>query len=692
MPGLLPGRALLHGLRALTDRRLALLPVAVVLLGIAAALGSVAPAPVAAQDPAAPISAVPWLRLEPDCLASEGDTRVRVLGSGFEPGTRVDIMVLSPGPILLSADLRPVAAAATRPRTAQSLPVLATGDVDELGTFATSFVWTSDGTTGDYEVRARTRGGGPQRDEILRLPCEDASLTINTGCQALSGGERPQRLVVRGEDFISGDGRIDVEVWSSDSDGPIIRRPVQASEQGTFRIEIRVAGLDPGRYRVSAVSQLDYGTPTYVFETPCPSLDVRIAPRCGPAGGPPDHMSVRVEATGFLRRQRAFIIWDTSRSYEVFPTRTDPEGNLVADISPYQRRPGEYAVRVRSVDNETGLLRQRSVPFTIPCEPVQAQLSATECRRPALEGEDEWRWQIELSGRRYRPGAVAVIFDADGVVGQQRFELTADEAGQLEGTIDPIAGPSGRYRIVARQGAGQDAAQAGVAATRLVTGQTTFRAPCGERETPPAPEIVDICGPEAPGQEDTYDIAVSGGGFYPGGVVRIAFGTERDSQVFRAESPEGSYERSISPDGRAEGRYPVRVSQRDVAGNVLATSRRAFFTVPCPIDPTITVVPDQGPAGYTALVEGRDFRPGSLVTLTWDRGLQAGTPVEVVVGASGEFDVYLFILPNDWTGERTLRAGLADDPGAFPDVTDVYLVVPGSGVPPGPAGEIVNRR
>ena len=174
--------------------------------------------------------------------------------------------------------------------------------------------------------------------------------------------------------------------------------------------------------------------------------------------------------------------------------------------------------------------------------------------------------------------------------------------------------------------------------------------------------------------------------------MRIAFDSEGDSQVFRADAPDGDYERSISPDGRAEGRYVVRVTQRDIAGNVLATSRRTTFTVPCPIDPSIAVVPEQGPAGYTALVEGRDFRPGTIVTLTWDRGLQAGIPIQIEVGDEGDFDVYLYILPNDWPGERILTAGLQDDPAAFPEVTDVYLVVPGSGVPPGPGGTIVDRR
>ena len=252
-------------------------------------------------------------------------------------------------------------------------------------------------------------------------------------------------------------------------------------------MEFSVAGLEPGRYNVDAYSFLDYGTRTS-FETPCPTLDVRITPDCGPAGGPPDHMSVRVEASGFLRRQRAFIIWDTPRSYEVFPVRTDPDGALVADISPYRRGPEEYAVRVRTEDEDTGIVRQRSVDFTIPCERITAELTATECRRPAIEGEDEWRWEIELAGRRFRPGDVVVTFDAEGIVGPQRFDLVAGEDGRLEDTIDPVAGPSGRYRITARQGAGEAAAEAGIAAIHGVLGQTTLPGSLQRARATPGPD------------------------------------------------------------------------------------------------------------------------------------------------------------------------------------------------------------
>jgi hypothetical protein len=46
------------------------------------------------------------------------------------------------------------------------------------------------------------------------------------------------------------------------------------------------------------------------------------------------------------------------------------------------------------------------------------------------------------------------------------------------------------------------------------------------------------------------------------------------------------------------------------------------------------------------------------------------------------------VLPHDLEGPRILTAGTPDDPAAFPGVTGRYLVVPGSGQPPG----TVDRR
>jgi hypothetical protein len=83
--------------------------------------------------------------------------------------------------------------------------------------------------------------------------------------------------------------------------------------------------------------------------------------------------------------------------------------------------------------------------------------------------------------------------------------------------------------------------------------------------------------------------------------------------------------------------------------------------VPC-LDPAIVIRPEAGPPGYTAFVEGTDFPPSTTVMLTWDRGIDAGRPVEVLVDDLGGFSLAIFILPNDFAG-RALTAGRHRPPG-----------------------------
>jgi hypothetical protein len=262
-----------------------------------------------------------------------------------------------------------------------------------------------------------------------------------------------------------------------------------------------------------------------------------------------------------------------------------------------------------------------------------------------------------------------------------------------------VAGPRGEYRIVMRQGTPSTGTLRGLEPLAVITAGTRFRAPCNPR-TPPRPETDESCGPAAPGEADAYAIVVSGDGFYPSGegteragILRILFQGGGETRVTNVRSPDGSYSRRIVVDGLEDDEYTIRVEQRDVASNRMARTGRVVFTVPCPIDPHIEVVPDQGPPGYTALVEGVGFTPGGIATLTWDDGITAGQPTDVSVDSEGSFSVYLYLMPNEWAGERTLTAGLPGVPDAFPDVSDVYVVVPGTGMPPGADGDqIVSRR
>ena len=137
---------------------------------------------------------------------------------------------------------------------------------------------------------------------------------------------------------------------------------------------------------------------------------------------------------------------------------------------------------------------------------------------------------------------------------------------------------------------------------------------------------------------------------------------------------------------------PIVAEQLDTRGLAVARSS-ARFTVPCPIDPTITIEPEQGPPGYTALVKGDDFWPGTTVTLRWDTGIDAGHEYQVQVEADGTFETYLLIMHHDWPGKRNLRAGMPGEPDVFPDAEDDYLVVPDSGQPAGePGDQVIDRR
>ena len=83
------------------------------------------------------------------------------------------------------------------------------------------------------------------------------------------------------------------------------------------------------------------------------------------------------------------------------------------------------------------------------------------------------------------------------------------------------------------------------------------------------------------------------------------------------------------------------------------------------------------------------------MTLTWDRGITAATPMNVTVGADGAFSASVFLLPHDIPGPRVLTAGTPADPAAYPGVTADYLVTEGSGQPPGGPGDpggVIYRR
>ena len=653
-------------------------------------------APAVAQD--LPPPPTPRLRATPECIPGDGaTTAVRLRGSGFEPGSRVDIRVAVSS--LRAAGAVSSVAVAGR-AAAQANEPLATVGVDDLGTFETSVDLSPGGPSGTFSLVAVTRGDGPRAEAPMTVPCDAVTLEAITDCGPENGGASPPSVRTRGGGFIPGDDQI--HVWSPTREtNAMIDRLVTADETGGFRVDIPLGDLPQGLFEVIAVSPNDQSAAA-LLEAPCPALDILLLPDCADPGQPPDRMEIGVVAAGFHPVAPALVVWDGPGSHEVWYTRTDRQGGLTISITPYRRPEGRYTLRIRTDGGEASLRqhtqdarippRQRTVAFLVPCETPDVSVGVQpDCSRPLLAGEDERLWSIEVRGDGFEPGEVSVVFDAEGIVEPRPFALPVDGSGTFRGTIEPPAGPAGRYRIEASQSIAGSATLSRLAPIRTIVGGTFFRAPCNPR-TPPPPELAPDCGPPGPGVEDAYEITVDGSGFYPGGLVFVTFGRGEGVREFVADAEDGSFSRTILVRGRNPGEYPVRAVQRDAARNELA-SATASFGVPCPIDPSIAIRPGHGPAGYTALVEGSDFEPGSTVTLTWDSGIQAGTPFAVSVEADGSFEVYLFILPNDWPGERMLRAGLPDDPGAFPTVTADYVVVPGPGVPPsGSGGGIVNRR
>lgn len=189
-----------------------------------------------------------------------------------------------------------------------------------------------------------------------------------------------------------------------------------------------------------------------------------------------------------------------------------------------------------------------------------------------------------------------------------------------------------------------------------------------------------------------YSIRVRGRGFYPG-AVELTFDQKGTPETQSATVGEdGTFDGQLIGSGRERGEYIVLARQRDARSTVLRATR--VFTVPC-VEPTLTIEPLSGPAGYATVVTGTDFPPGTSVSLTWDRGITAATPMEVTADATGSFEMSIFLLPHDVPGPRVLTAGTPADPTAFPGVTADYLVVAGSGQPPGVPGDpgtVIFRR
>ncbi len=628
-------------------------------------------------------SGLAGITVRPSCLPVDTDPEtpdtqdVRVDGYGFEPGSQVPIR-------LFSLETQPIAVA----------------DVDELGTFRTSVpVPLPAEATGGF-VYAGGTDDGPSAEAYLQAPCLP-TLQVDPTC-AGPGGTFDLAFTATGFQPDT-----EIRVGLAVPDGEMVSDPLTTDGDGRLEYTYRDLGPVPeGIYYAAAVQGIGGGqsmaraavrnpwiasTP---IELPCPDRPtLTVTPDCAPAGRPQDRYVVLVRGGGFLSGS-VTITWDTGGSNETFLVEVGRDGTFDARIDPWQRGPMRIRVRaaqrfphieasgIAAYSPDARPRRAVATTFTVPCEPVVLTLDP-DCDRPALRGEDERRMDIgvQASGIRMtsfasRAPTAEVVFDADGaasdVLEPERFPAELGRDGTVSTTITPLARPVGEYRVA-------------LLADGEALAEATFRVPC-EQPRPALRPLQPDCLPLAPGQPGVADLRVRGRRFYPG-PVEVLFGEAGARDVAAGTvGDDGEFDVTMPVTGRDPGTHQAQGRQRDTRGTVVARAFRELV-VPC-IDPVLTISPAAGPTGYATMVSGTGFPLETTITLTWDKGLTADRPVQVTTDATGAFRIGLFVLPHDIEGTRTLTAGTPGDPAAFPDVTARYLVVPGSGQPPG----TVDRR
>ena len=434
---------------------------------------------------------------------------------------------------------------------------MASADVDRLGTFTTDFTLPGNGPDGDVRGQgAYPRGragahGGPDQalragdpDRRHRLPARrPAACPTDSSCVARATSRATTASPSR-----SGAPAM-VGRYARSRRGPTAPAGSASSSASATSSAAPIASMP-------TASSTTVPSPT--SRRPARRLNVDITPDCGPAGGPPDRMSVRVAglrvpaaAAGLRHLGHAAQLRGLPDADG--PRRQPPDGHRAVPTWPR---------RVRRARPHRGREDRHRSPAQ-PCpSPSPVRRARRTWRPPSADDRPsrarmEWRWQVDLTGSGFRPGEVAVVFDSTGVVGPQRFVLTADEAGRLDDIHRPgrwaqrplpHRGPPGRRATPRPRPASRPSSPS--------PGRPPSEPPAVRWSHRRRLDLVDICGPEAPGQEGAYDIAVSGEGFYSAGVVRIAFGSGSQHRGRSGRlSRRAAYERTISPSGRERGEH-----------------------------------------------------------------------------------------------------------------------------------------
>ncbi len=655
------------------------------LLAVVAVLGTSSPQTVRAAP-----SGFAGLSASRSCVDLDRDPStpdsvdVTIKGHGFEPGTTVDIYVNVTG--------------------VESFPEPSdTVQVSDLGVFQGRVSLLQPAESLQYAISAVTRGGeGINGSMTIDAPCPP-TVSVSPTCGT---PDAPFDLTFVVDGFLP-DTTIRVGIIVA-PDG-IVSDPQTTDGQGHLEYTMRGIGpLPAGTYQAAAVQNENASariaarrgavaaqTP---IELPCVTPAITLDPDCAPAGSPPDHMAVTIAGQGF-EYGAAVITWDVGGSDEEFHIdQIADNGVFSVQVDPWQRSRGSrITVRVtqtfpRPEGSElssyvlaTRPPRVAEASFRVPCRPTSKPVMALDpdCDTPALVGDADRRYSIAVTASGLVPGSVDVVFDAGGVATDitpaEHFPGEVGKDGALAPmTITPLARPVGEYQVAILQ------------REQLVIA-STFRIPC-DKPTAAIRPLQPDCGPITPGLAGSYSIRVRGRGFYPGAVTVLLDPQGTPDTLQTMVRNDGTFDVRLQGTGRDRGEYTITARQRDARGTVLRASRT--FTVPC-VEPVLTIAPPSGPGGYATLVTGADFPPGTTVTLTWDRGITAATPVEATVGADGTFSASVFLLPHDIPGPRVLTAGTPTDPAAYPGVTANYLVTEGSGQPPGGAGDpggVIYRR
>jgi hypothetical protein len=674
------GRLLL-GLRALTPGRPAVAAVLAVVLLLAGALAA------PEQQALALAHAPPRIWLEPDCTFPAGDDvnipeiSITVHGHNFNPGATIEI--------------------SSWERDADEPLPEATVSADRYGTFDQEIFVFRPIRAGDYRIDAVDvdSDGQSRADTLFKVPCP-GSVTLDPPCADPPAAG--QRLSVR----VTGQG------WFNDS--AFLIRFVNANGDEFDQTRAVVtdgffeATLEPPSPQIAArplvndlyaviVVSVQVPAAVVAFLVPCSQPEVLLDPPCGPEGQAPGlYEPLQISGSGFIptfggRRPSLLIdprptggievMFDVDgrrQQFNVGGVADDGSWGPVA-IDPYLRPPGSYNVRVREYVSSL-LVLETTTTFGVPCPPAgepRVEMDPPGCGVPAFEGDEERRYAITIRGFDFRPGPVAITFDAlqQSELGVDLFERDVGSDGNFVETIDPLRREIGTYEIHVVQDGDPP----------IVLSDLRFSVPCEPAKTP---ELTARCDPEEPTPAELAELLIEASGFYEDAPLTfVVAGVPSDPQLTDAE---GGTSRRVPVAGLPDGPLEVVAVQRTATLVVIAQAQ-TVIVLPCgtPEAPLLRLIPENASPGLVVIVEGAFFPPGEEIALRWDRGIGTDRSLEVTPDANGLFRQQVLIFHRDFLGMREVTAVNVANPEITYAEPAQLLVVPGRGSPPAfapPAG------